>query len=382
MIAEPHLPESPKTEFAIPTMVESVSILGNSAPTENGINHVKLLPASNDDHGGVIVDMIEPVEPDIFLTMLRASISLWRQQEKRGVWIKLPIELANLVETAVKEGFCYHHAEPSYLMLVYWIPETSSTIPANASHREKLGAFRGTGVWKIPTGVVDEGEDIFMAATREVKEETGIDTEFQEILAFRETHKSFFGKSDLFFLCFLHPLSFDIQKQELEIEAAQNFVIISIGFHQRILDITELCYPYLWGREVVCHVAQISKREGKKEDANRIGDPLIISLNGGVVISGLQLVFCIEHAESRKLSTDVDPSSNGCTNCTICQYPCHPLGPPPPSLPNNPPYGVPPPPYPISGCPPYGTPPSQVNCTLSKPVLLSSPTISSWISAL
>ncbi|KAJ9153940.1 hypothetical protein P3X46_027326 [Hevea brasiliensis] len=74
-------------------------------------------------------------------------------------------------------------------------------------------------------------------------------------------------------------------------------------------------------------------------------------------------VFCIEHAESRKLSTDVDPSSNGCTNCTICQYPCHPLGPPPPSLPNNPPYGVPPPPYPISGCPPYGTPPSQVNCT-------------------
>ncbi|XP_021669727.2 nudix hydrolase 10 [Hevea brasiliensis] len=220
-------------------MVESVSILGNSAPTENGINHVTLLPASNDDHGGVIVDMIEPVEPDIFLTMLRASISLWRQQEKRGVWIKLPIELANLVETAVKEGFCYHHAEPSYLMLVYWIPETSSTIPANASHRvcvgavvwndkrevlvvqEKLGAFRGTGVWKIPTGVVDEGEDIFMAATREVKEETGIDTEFQEILAFRETHKSFFGKSDLFFLCFLHPLSFDIQKQELEIEAAQ-----------------------------------------------------------------------------------------------------------------------------------------------------------------
>ncbi|KAF2305560.1 hypothetical protein GH714_006754 [Hevea brasiliensis] len=183
--------------------------------------------------------MKEPVEPDIFLAMLRASISLWRQQGKRGVWIKLPIKLVNLVETAVKEGFWYHHAEPSYLMLVYWIPETASTIPANASHRvgvgaivfndkrevlvvqEKSGRFRGTGVWKIPTGVVDEGEDVFMAAVREVKEETGIDTDFQEILAFRQSHKSFFGKSDLFFLCFLRPLSFDIQKQELEIEAAQ-----------------------------------------------------------------------------------------------------------------------------------------------------------------
>lgn len=79
----------------------------------------------------------------------------------------------------------------------------------------------GTGVWKIPTGVVDEGEDIYTAAVREVKEETGIDADFLEILAFRQNHRSFFEKSDLFFVCMLQPRSFDIQKQELEIEAAQ-----------------------------------------------------------------------------------------------------------------------------------------------------------------
>lgn len=39
--------------------------------------------------------------------------------------------------------------------------------------------------------------------------------------ACRQSHQSFFGKSDLFFLCIMHPLSFDIQKQDLEIEAAQ-----------------------------------------------------------------------------------------------------------------------------------------------------------------
>ncbi|KAG6387528.1 hypothetical protein SASPL_152720 [Salvia splendens] len=39
--------------------------------------------------------------------------------------------------------------------------------------QEKSGGFRGTGVWKFPTGVVDEGEDICDAAVREVKEETG-----------------------------------------------------------------------------------------------------------------------------------------------------------------------------------------------------------------
>lgn len=77
-------------------------------------------------------------------------------------------------------------------MLVYWIPETVNTLPLNATHRVGIGAFvmsdegkvlvvqeksgklRGSGVWKYPTGVVDEGEDICTAAIREVKEETGV----------------------------------------------------------------------------------------------------------------------------------------------------------------------------------------------------------------
>ncbi|KAL2969980.1 hypothetical protein AAZX31_15G113700 [Glycine max] len=124
-------------------------------------------------------------------------------------------------------------------MLVYWIPESPSTIPANATHRvgvgsfvmnekqevlvvqENSGLFQGTGVWKFPTGVVDQGEDICVAAVREVKEETGVDSEFVEVLAFRQSHNSFFEKSDLFFMCMLRPLSSDIQAQRLEILNAQ-----------------------------------------------------------------------------------------------------------------------------------------------------------------
>ncbi|GLJ29797.1 hypothetical protein SUGI_0588490 [Cryptomeria japonica] len=37
---------------------------------------------------------------------------------------------------------------------------------------ENYGPFRGTGVLKIPTGVINEGEDIFTGAIREIKEET------------------------------------------------------------------------------------------------------------------------------------------------------------------------------------------------------------------
>ncbi|KAG6744490.1 hypothetical protein POTOM_051122 [Populus tomentosa] len=248
------------------------------------VQQVKLLDSVNDDFGGVIVELSEAMDLKVFASMLKASIALWRSQcavidsefgvlggigerpirnlsyrayalrnlksalhgqlksvfrGKRGVWIKVPIQLVNLVEAAVKEGFWFHHAEPKYLMLAFWIPEGSHTLPANASHRvtigafvmnkkrevlvvqEKYGIFRGTGIWKLPTGTVDEGEDIRAGAIREVKEETAIDTEFVEVLAFRQSHKSFFGKSDLIFVCMLRPLSFDIQKQESEIEDAQ-----------------------------------------------------------------------------------------------------------------------------------------------------------------
>ncbi|KAJ0790484.1 putative hydrolase [Helianthus annuus] len=206
---------------------------------KDGVENVQLLPAIYDDYGGVVVELTEHMDPTVFLTRLKTSMSQWTLQGKKGVWIKLPIHLVNLVESAVKEGFCYHHAEPDYLMLINWIPETTSTIPANASHRvgvgavvlndkreillvqEKNGRWRGANVWKIPTGIVEMGEDISEGVIREVKEETGIDTEFVEVLAFRQWHKVFFGKSDLFFVCMMRPLSSDIKIQELEIEAAQ-----------------------------------------------------------------------------------------------------------------------------------------------------------------
>ncbi|MCI32865.1 nudix hydrolase 2-like, partial [Trifolium medium] len=40
--------------------------------------------------------------------------------------------------------------------------------------QEKNGRFSGKGIWKLPTGAVDVGEDVCAAAIREVKEETGV----------------------------------------------------------------------------------------------------------------------------------------------------------------------------------------------------------------
>ncbi|XP_038882884.1 uncharacterized protein LOC120073996 isoform X7 [Benincasa hispida] len=111
------------------------------APTADEVQQVELLDATEDNHGGVIVEMDKPMDCEIFAPILRASIAHWKKQGKKGVWIKLPIELAHLVEAIVKERFWYHHAEPKYLMLVYWIPEGAHTLPVNATHRVGIGAF-------------------------------------------------------------------------------------------------------------------------------------------------------------------------------------------------------------------------------------------------
>ncbi|KAI3673879.1 hypothetical protein L6452_40009 [Arctium lappa] len=195
------------------------------------------LPATEDDYGGVVVEMKEHMDSDVFHALLKTSMLQWKLQGKKGVWIKLPIDLVNLVETAVKEGFSYHHAEPKYLMLAHWLAETTNTLPVNASHiarvgaivlndkqeilvvQEKIGILQG--VWKISTGILEQGEDIHVGVVREVKEETGIVTEFVEVLAFSQKHDVFFGKSEVLFLCMMRPLSFDIQIQDSEIEAAK-----------------------------------------------------------------------------------------------------------------------------------------------------------------
>ncbi|KAL0693253.1 hypothetical protein Bca4012_060433 [Brassica carinata] len=220
-------------------MSASSSFSADPMAGEEANGGVTLLPAVEDKYGGVMTEMSRPMDPSAFSSLLRSSLSNWTLQGKKGVWIKLPRQLIGLAETAVKEGFWFHHAEKNHLMLVYWIPKEGDTLPSNASHRvgiaafvinhknevlvvqEKTGRFKGQGIWKFPTGVVDEGEYIHDGSVREVKEETGVDTEFVQVLAFRQTHKAFFGKSDLFFVCMLKPLSLEINAQETEIEAAQ-----------------------------------------------------------------------------------------------------------------------------------------------------------------
>eukprot|EP00268_Persea_americana_P049765 TRINITY_DN5347_c0_g2_i5.p1 TRINITY_DN5347_c0_g2~~TRINITY_DN5347_c0_g2_i5.p1 ORF type:complete len:193 (-),score=47.65 TRINITY_DN5347_c0_g2_i5:282-860(-) len=173
-------------------------------------------------------------------------------------------------------------------MLTYWIPEGPSMLPSNASHQVGVGGFvineknevlvvqekycasAFVGEWKLPTGFIVESEEIFEGAVREVKEETGIDTEFVDLIAFRHAHHVAFGKSDLFFVCMLRPLSTQIVVDGLEIQAAKWMPLVEfieqpcIQGDSMFKKVTEICLARLG--KLYCGLAAhqvISKFDGK-----------------------------------------------------------------------------------------------------------------------
>lgn len=56
-------------------------------------------------------------------------------------------------------------------------------------------------VWKFPGGLADAGEGIAEAVVREVREETGVEAEFQSVLTMRHQHNVQFGNSDIYLIC-------------------------------------------------------------------------------------------------------------------------------------------------------------------------------------
>ncbi|KAF8388890.1 hypothetical protein HHK36_025571 [Tetracentron sinense] len=221
---------------------------------------VEFLDAYDDEYNGVIIDPeFLPSSANAFASALRGSLSHWKLKGKRGIWLKILQEQADLVPIAIQEGFNYHHAEPGYVMLTYWIPNEPCLLPDSPSHQIGVGGFvinekreilvvkekcpcSCSDIWKLPTGYVNkitiyssnkkimvdsslfiffQSEELFSGAIREVKEETGIDTAFLEVIAFRHAHLVAFEKSDLLFVCMLKPLSFDITIEEKEIQAAK-----------------------------------------------------------------------------------------------------------------------------------------------------------------
>ncbi len=185
--------------------------------------------------GGVIIDPNAlPATLEEFQQGLQASLALWGQEDLRLVWLELPIAKAAFIPFAVEQGFIFHHSVAEQATLVYRL-RPNAFIPSYASHYigvggvvindknellvvcERYHRIDRPRFYKLPGGMVDADEHLGDAVVREVFEETGVRAKFESLVCFRHWHQARFGKSDIYFICRLSPLSTDIVKSEEEI---------------------------------------------------------------------------------------------------------------------------------------------------------------------
>lgn len=117
-----------------------------------------LLKGKTDAFKGITVDLSQPnhtthslavpldeqnplfSKSNEFDASLKRSTREWREMGVRGVWLKIPIEQSHLITTAVSNGFVFHHAEPSYVMMTNWLPNPEhdpNKLPVHTQHFSK-----------------------------------------------------------------------------------------------------------------------------------------------------------------------------------------------------------------------------------------------------
>ena len=196
---------------------------------------VETIQSTADPFGGVVPDPeMLASRPEEFGEQLRDSLNVWEAEGLKLVWLEIPISKALLLPIAVEAGFSFHHTEETSVVLTRRLVE-GAYIPPHASHYVGVGGVvvnhlrellvvseryrqrsRGPS-YKLPGGALHSGEHLVDGVIREVLEETGVRTRFESLACFRHWHGYRFGKSDIYFVCRLSPLSRDISMQSEEI---------------------------------------------------------------------------------------------------------------------------------------------------------------------
>uniref|UniRef100_A0A8C9XT78 Nucleoside diphosphate-linked moiety X motif 6 n=1 Tax=Sander lucioperca TaxID=283035 RepID=A0A8C9XT78_SANLU len=166
--------------------------------------------------------------PCELLTCSTDSLAQWKTEGKVAVWLRVPISLSRCAAAASTHGFTFHHAKHGHAVLALWLGEGESRLPGFATHQigvagavvdESNGKVlvvqdrnKTKNAWKFPGGLSDPGENIGATAVREVFEETGVHAEFRSLLSIRQQHNhpGAFGMSDMYIICRLCPLTYDI----------------------------------------------------------------------------------------------------------------------------------------------------------------------------
>ncbi|WP_203142052.1 NUDIX hydrolase [Marinobacter mangrovi] len=200
-----------------------------------------------DPFNGVIIQSdAMPAETGAFRDALQEIVTFSRRESKNIVWLTLSIRRSHLIAVATELGFVFHNCQEDELTLILKAP-TTTFVPFIPTHTVGAGAIitndrgqilvireQGMTGFKLPGGHVELGERIEDSVVREVWEETGIRARFLSIVGFTTRHPFRFGKSNVYFVCRLAPLTEDIAIQDPEEIAEARWV----DWHDFIADKT------------------------------------------------------------------------------------------------------------------------------------------------
>jgi 8-oxo-dGTP diphosphatase len=169
---------------------------------------------------GIIIDHTSlPITKDIFYKELTELIE--SLEDKKLLWIKIPIEKSDLIPILTNLDFKFHHCDEKSLMLVKKLIQ-DTVIPTAKNYTVGVGAIvrdkkqllvikdRFSNGYKLPGGHIDNNESIKDALKREVYEETGITIEFESIVNLGHFTKGQFNESNLYIVCTAKMLSKEI----------------------------------------------------------------------------------------------------------------------------------------------------------------------------
>jgi len=197
-----------------------------AGPDPGDLKADAVILSTDDRYGGVVAEAPPTAgdDPGRFERALDGLLDRWHQQGKRGCWMKVPIQAADVIPLCVRRGFVFHHTRPDYCMLTRWLPGDAEPdkLPAFANTQVGVGGCvlndrnevllvtervspiaAGQGLWKVPGGLTNPGESLYDCAVREVFEETGVQAKAESIVCFRHAHRYRFDVDDLYFVALL-----------------------------------------------------------------------------------------------------------------------------------------------------------------------------------
>ena len=171
------------------------------------------------------------------------------KNRRKLIWIYIDITHSSFIPIATKRGFFFHSCDEDYILVVKRLVE-NAIVPTAANHTLGVGAVvihknkllvvkeRISNVgFKIPGGHIDNQEMISTAVKREVKEETGIDVQFNSIISLGHFYPHQFHKSNLYILCLANANTFEINIEDTdEILEAKWVDINEYLFDEEVID--------------------------------------------------------------------------------------------------------------------------------------------------